>query len=74
MPLRSPDDTVLKGVCMPRWVKDWYSDNRIINCSGLIQECLIKVIQENDPEYFEVNKKFLPDNKRKENMPKVPII
>lgn len=58
---------------MPRWVKDWFSDRRSINYSGLVQETLIKVIKEKDPEYFEKHKHLLPDIKRKETTPTLTI-
>ena len=74
MPIREPDDIVLKGTCMPRWVKDWYSNHRTINYSGLVQECLIKVIKEHDPDYYDIHKHLLPEVKRKENLPRIPII
>ena len=67
-----PDDIVLKGTCMPRWVKNWYSDHKTINYSGLVQEVLIQVIQEYDPDYYESHKQYLPKTKRKENMPHLP--
>ena len=57
--LTSPCDNVVKITSMPRWQRDWINNNRSINYSGLVQEMLNEIIKQNDPEYFEENKKFL---------------
>ena len=73
MGIRKPEDIVLKNTSMPRWIKDWISSRRSINYSGLIQETLIKVIKEYDPDYYKQFEHLLPNIKRKENLPKIKI-
>ncbi len=57
--LTSPKDTVGKLVSMPRWERDWIGSHKSINFSGLCQEIICQIIKDNDPEYYELNKKYL---------------
>lgn len=50
-----PCDSVYKLSTLPRWLRDWINENNV-NYSGVIQEVFIKIIREQDPEYFERNK------------------
>ena len=59
MGLTKPDDTVMKITSRARWQRNWINKNRQINYSGLVQEMLIKLIEKNDPEYFQEHKKYL---------------
>lgn len=54
-----PNETVYKITSLPRWQRDWINNHRGINYSGLVQEMLKQVIEKNDPEYYQKNKKFI---------------
>ena len=59
MGLTNPKNTVGKFVTMPRWQRNWIDDHRSINFSGLVQELMIEIIRNHDPEYFDQNKQHL---------------
>ena len=55
-----PYDTVYKITALPRWQREWINDRRqTVNYSGLVQDLLCEIIENNDPEYYEKNKKYL---------------
>ena len=62
--LRSPSDFVPKLITMPRWQRDWINSHHSVNFSGLIQEIVIVLIQQNDKTYFEQNKQHLDASAR----------
>ncbi len=57
--LTNPKDSVGKLVTLPRWERDWIGAHKSINFSGLCQEIVCQIIKDNDPEYYEQNKKYL---------------
>ena len=73
MPFFNPNETVYKIVSLPRWQRAWINSHRSINFSGLVQEILLKIINEKDQQYFEQHKHLLEirQTSRMENIVKV---
>ena len=42
----------MKITSLKRWQRDWINQRREINYSGLVQEMMIKIIQNEDPDYY----------------------
>lgn len=56
---RTPKDPVYTTVHMYRWQKEWINSRHSVNFSGLVQEIIIELMREYDPDYFEANKQHL---------------
>ena len=56
MTFLKPSDSVPSNISMYRWQREWIRDHHAINLSGFVQELVIKLIEERDPEYL---KKYL---------------
>ena len=69
MPYLNPDDYVYTLISLPRWQKEWIKSKHSINFSGLVQEVLIKIISQKDPDYFQEYEHLLQakPTKRREN-------
>ena len=68
-----PKDTVYKMVGMPLWQRDWINNHKAINFSGLVQEMILQIIQQNDPIYFEQYRKFLRPIRQKDTTPNIRL-
>lgn len=52
MTFLKPNDSVPSNISLYRWQRDWIRNHHAINLSGLVQEMIIKLIEERDPEYL----------------------
>lgn len=53
-----PDETTYKIVSLPRWQRQWMREHKSINCSGLLQETIIQLIKDRDPDYYSKYKQY----------------
>ena len=61
-----PDETTYKIVSLPRWQRQWMREHKSINCSGLLQEAIIQLIKDRDPEYYKQYQKYAEKAIRRE--------
>ena len=59
-------DRVMKITSLKRWQRDWINQRREINYSGLVQEMMIKIIQNEDPDYYTKHSKDIQTPKQNE--------
>lgn len=73
MDIFKSDDIVYKITGMPLWQRDWINNHKAINFSGLVQEMLVQIIQQNDPIYFEQYRKLLKPIRQKDTTPNIRL-
>ena len=70
-----PDETTYKIVSLPRYQRQWLREHKSINTSGLLQEIIIQVIKERDPDYYRKYQKYIEKEiRRSETTPKLKDI
>ena len=67
-------DYPLLTITVQRWQKQWISEHRSINFSGLVQEMVTELIKQHDPKYYESNKRFVNGIKYKGDLIKTIMI
>ena len=67
MGFTNSNDGVMKITSLKRWQRDWINQRRdTINYSGLVQEMIVKIIKNEDIDYYKKHSKDIQTPNRNE--------